>query len=135
MRSLSALLLLVVLPAPALACRFASGEVHEASLYYGLGSSSLDEYGDETVKALAANFTGCEVIYIASGHIDASELGSNAGLGQARAEDASTRLQGQGIPARDILVRDMKFDRPAQPTAANAREPLNRRVELVMVVR
>jgi outer membrane protein OmpA-like peptidoglycan-associated protein len=135
MRSLTALLLLVALPAPALACTFARGEVHEANLYYELGSSALGMSGDETLKVMAANFIGCDVIYIASGHLDASELESNPTLGQARVEDARKRLQAQGIPARNILVRDMKFDSPAQPTAANVREPFNRRVELVVVIR
>lgn len=135
MRNLSALLLLAVLPAPALACTYSPGEVHEATLYYEFDGSSLGMLGDETLKAVAVNFRGCEVIYIASGHIDASELGSNAGLGQARAEDARKRLQAQGIPARDILVRDMKFDRPAKATPPGTREPINRRVELVVVVR
>lgn len=135
MRSLSALLLFAALPAQVLACTYDRGDVQEANLYYELGSSSLGMSGDETLKAMAANFIGCDVIYIASGHIDASELDTSPGLGQARVDDARARLQAQGIPARNILVRDMKFDSPAVATPAGTRDPFNRRVELVAVVR
>jgi outer membrane protein OmpA-like peptidoglycan-associated protein len=136
MRSLSALLLLfVAVPAPALACNFATGEVHEVNLYYELGSATLGAAGDSTVQMTATTFTGCKVLIIASGHIDASEVATSPSLGQARADDARQRLQAQGVPARTILVRDMKHDSPAVQTAANERSPLNRRVELVIVIR
>lgn len=136
MRSLTALLLLsLAAPAPALACAFDRGEVREANLYYELGSARLGLSGDETLKMVAADFIGCEVVFIASGHVDASELSTNPALGQSRADDARQRLLAQGIPERDILVRDMKHDSPAKPTGADVREPLNRRVELVAIIR
>ena len=66
MRSLSALLLFAALPAQVLACTYDRGDVQEANLYYELGSSSLGMSGDETLRVMAANFIGCDVIYIIS---------------------------------------------------------------------
>lgn len=136
MRSLNALLLLsLAAPVPALACAFDRGEVHEANLYFELGTARVGMNADETLKMFAANFIGCEVLYIASGHIDASELDSDPALGQSRADVARQRLQAEGVPERDILVRDLKHDSPAKPTDAGVREPFNRRVELIAIIR
>lgn len=135
MRSLAAwLLLLATVPAQALACGFQRGAVHDTNLYYELGSSVLATSGVQTLDVVATQARGCEILFVVSGHIDASELESNPGLSQARIEDVRRRLLAKGIAQDDIIVRDMKFNSPALPTGPGSREPLNRRAHLVIVV-
>jgi outer membrane protein OmpA-like peptidoglycan-associated protein len=127
------LLLCAALPAPALACDYAPGKVFSLTLYYELDASSLGASGQQTLDSVS-QLSGCNIIYILSSHLDASEVASRPELGQARGDDARQRILARGVPKRDIFVRDMKFDSPAVPTAPGVREPLNRRVDLLVLI-
>ena len=67
-----------------------------------------------------------------SGHADRSGTPEfNQRLSQRRAEAVGAALMSQGVARETIIIRGFGESRPLVPTADGAREPQNRRVEIV----
>ncbi len=116
----------------AIACRPAteSGFV----VYFGFNETNLTDAARKTLDAVVAavNVIGTEALSVV-GHTDTvGSVGFNQGLSEARARRVSDALTARGVPAGAMTLAGRSENDLAIATGDNVREPLNRRVEVVL---
>jgi len=67
------------------------------------------------------------------GHTDTvGSVGYNQDLSEARARQVAEALTARGVPPGAMTLAGRSENQPAVDTGENVREPLNRRVEIVL---
>lgn len=117
--------------APAPAC-----ENVDFIVYFEFDRSDLTTQAADTISAAAQRASSCAVTRVnIEGHADRSGSPAyNTALSERRARAVSAELVRRGIPASTITVEALGESQPAVDTPDGAREPLNRRSEVVIVV-
>jgi outer membrane protein OmpA-like peptidoglycan-associated protein len=117
--------------APAPAC-----ENVDFIVYFEFDQSDLTTQASDTIAAAAQRASNCSVTRVnIEGHADRSGSPAyNTALSERRARAVSAELVRRGIPASAITVEALGESQPAVETPDGAREPLNRRAEVVIVV-
>lgn len=102
-------------------------------VYFGLNSASLTARARQIViEAAQAARSGSTVIEV-GGHTDAAgSPAANQRLSRRRAEAVASELRRQGIAGDSISITAHGETQPAVPTRSGAREPRNRRVEIIL---
>lgn len=116
----------------AIACRPAteSGFV----VYFGFNESNLTDAARETLDAViaAVRVLGTDALSVV-GHTDTvGSVDFNQGLSETRANRVADALSARGVPAGGMTLAGRSENDPAVNTGDNVREPLNRRVEIVL---
>lgn len=116
----------------AIACRPAteSGFV----VYFGFNETNLTDAARQTIDAVVAavNVLGIEALSVV-GHTDTvGSTGFNQGLSEARANRVADALASRGVPAGAMTLAGRSENNLAVATGDDVREPLNRRVEVVL---
>ncbi len=128
--SLALVACVVVLAAPAIA-----RERIVTNVYFDWGSTTLDAKASDAVKAAAPKAKACEYNGLrVVGHADTSHTEEDStALGMARARAVRDALVANGLADSAISVATHGELDLAKATADGVREPLNRRVEIVVV--
>jgi outer membrane protein OmpA-like peptidoglycan-associated protein/outer membrane protein W len=118
-------------PAAAPAC-----ENVDFIVYFEFDESDLTTQAADTIGAAAQRSANCSVTRVnIEGHADRSGSPAyNTALSERRARSVSAELVRRGIPASAITIEALGESAPAVDTPDGAREPLNRRSEVVIVV-
>ncbi|MGG5807807.1 OmpA family protein [Falsiroseomonas sp. CW058] len=103
-------------------------------VYFDIRSASLTARARELVaEAAQAARSGRAARIEVTGHADRSGTPAvNMRLSLRRAQAVAQELQRRGVARGDITIRGAGEAEPAVPTADGAREPQNRRVEIVV---
>lgn len=103
-------------------------------VFFDWDRADLTDRARQIIGEAAAATTRMQVARIdVAGHADRSGTARhNQALSLHRAEAVAAELVGHGVPARSITVAAFGETRPLIATADGAREPRNRRVEIVM---
>ena len=120
----------VVAPAPAAA----PAPARTYLVFFDFDRADLTDRARQIITDAAQNSRRMQVTRIeVSGHADRSGTPQyNQRLSQRRAEAVATELTRQGVSREQIMVQAFGESRPLVPTADGAREPQNRRVEIVL---
>ncbi len=103
-------------------------------VYFGFNETNLTDAARETIDAVVAavNVLGAEALSVV-GHTDTvGSVDFNQGLSESRARRVSDALTARGVPAGAMTLAGRSENDPAVNTGDNVREPLNRRVEVVL---
>ncbi len=116
----------------AIACRPAteSGFV----VYFGFNKTNLTDAARQTLDAVVAavRVLGTDALSVV-GHTDTvASVEYNQTLSEARANRVANALTARGVPAGALTLAGRSENNPAVDTGDNVREPLNRRVEIVL---
>jgi outer membrane protein OmpA-like peptidoglycan-associated protein len=103
-------------------------------VYFDLRSAALTTRARQLVAEAAQSArSGAGARIEVGGHADRSGTPqANMALSRRRAEVVAAELRRQGVRREDITVTAFGETQPAVPTADGAREPQNRRVEIVI---
>lgn len=102
-------------------------------VYFGLNSASLTARARQVVAEAAQSARGGVTRIELSGHADASGTATtNRRLSRQRAEAVASELRRRGVARDSITITAHGEAQPAIPTGSAAREPRNRRVEIVI---
>jgi outer membrane protein OmpA-like peptidoglycan-associated protein len=121
-------------PAPAPAPAAAPAPARTFLVFFDFARADLTDRARQIIAdaASSAQQSGTTRIEIA-GHTDT--VGSaryNQGLSERRANAVAAELERRGVPRSAMVIQGFGFTRLLVPTAANVREPQNRRVEIVL---
>ena len=128
----------VVPPAPAPAPAPAAAPAPEAArsylVFFDWDSAALNARARQIVTEAAQAASRVQVTRIeVAGHADRSGTPAyNLALSRRRAEAVAAALVMQGVAKQAISIEAFGETRPLVPTAEGAREPQNRRVEIVL---
>jgi outer membrane protein OmpA-like peptidoglycan-associated protein len=103
-------------------------------VYFGFNETNLTDAARETLDAViaAVNALGTSALSVV-GHTDTvGSDGYNQGLSENRANRVANALSSRGVPAGGMTLAGRSENDPAVNTGDNVREPLNRRVEIVL---
>lgn len=105
-------------------------------VYFEFDRSDLTTQAADTIAAAAQRASSCSVTRVnIEGHADRSGSAAyNTALSERRARSVSAELVRRGIPASAITIEALGESRPAVNTPDGAREPLNRRSEVAIIV-
>ena len=116
----------------AIACR---GSVESGFVaYFGFNATNITDRARQTLDAVVAavNKLGTTALSVV-GHTDTvGSVGYNQGLSEVRANRVADELIARGVPAGAMTLAGRSENQPAVDTGENVREPLNRRVEIVL---
>jgi OOP family OmpA-OmpF porin len=116
----------------AIACR---GSVESGFVaYFGFNETNITDRARQTLDAVVAavNKLGASALSVV-GHTDTvGSTAYNQGLSEARARNVAEALTARGVPALAMTLAGRSENQPAVDTGDNVREPLNRRVEIVL---
>ena len=103
-------------------------------VFFDWDKSVLTSDAQAIIKAAAANSRTMKITQIeATGHADRSGTDAyNLRLSQRRAESVKAELSRLGIPAGEVVIRWKGEREPLVQTPDGAREPQNRRVEIIL---
>lgn len=103
-------------------------------VFFDWDKANLTDRARGIVKDAANGAAGAQTTRIeVSGNTDASGTPQyNQGLSLRRAETVATELVKDGVAKTAITIQALGETRPLVPTAPGAREPRNRRVEIVL---
>jgi outer membrane protein OmpA-like peptidoglycan-associated protein len=103
-------------------------------VFFDWDRADLSSRAREIIREAAANAQRASLTRIeVQGHADRSgDPGYNQRLSQRRAEAVAAQLVRDGVARAAISVQAFGESRPLVPTADSAREPQNRRVEIVL---
>ncbi len=116
----------------AIACRPATESGFVA--YFGFNETNITDRARQTLDAVVAavrklGTTALSVV----GHTDTvGSTAYNQGLSEARARNVAEALAARGVPALAMTLAGRSENQLAVQTGDNVREPLNRRVEIVL---
>jgi outer membrane protein OmpA-like peptidoglycan-associated protein len=116
----------------AIACRGSTESGFVA--YFGFNESNITDRARQTLDAVVAavNKLGTTALSVV-GHTDTvGSVDYNQGLSETRARHVANELMARGIPAGAMTLAGRSENEPAVDTGDNVREPLNRRVEIVL---
>jgi outer membrane protein OmpA-like peptidoglycan-associated protein len=116
----------------AIACRPATESGFVA--YFGFDETNITDRARQTLDAVVAavNALGTTALSVV-GHTDTvGSVGYNQGLSETRARNVAEALIARGIPAGAMTLAGRSENNLAVATGDNVREPLNRRVEVVL---
>ena len=116
----------------AIACRPATESGFVA--YFGFNETNITDRARQTLDAVVAavNALGTTALSVV-GHTDTvGSVGYNQGLSEARANRVADALIARGVPAGAMTLAGRSENQLAVDTGDNVREPLNRRVEIVL---
>jgi OOP family OmpA-OmpF porin len=103
-------------------------------VYFGFNETNLTDAARETVDAVVAavNALGTNALSVV-GHTDTvASVEYNQALSERRANRVADALSARGVPAGAMTLAGRSENEPAVATGDNVREPLNRRVEIVL---
>ena len=103
-------------------------------VYFGFDKTNLTDAARATIDEVVAavNAMGTSALSLV-GHADTvGSTGYNQGLSEARANRVANALSARGVPAGGMTLAGRSENDPAVNTGDNVREPLNRRVEIVL---
>ncbi len=103
-------------------------------VFFDWDSADLNDRARQIIADAAAASTHVEVTRIeVNGHTDASGSAvHNQALSERRAQAVAAELVRDGVAENEIVTRGFGESQPLVPTAAGAREPQNRRVEIIL---
>jgi outer membrane protein OmpA-like peptidoglycan-associated protein len=111
---------------PAMAQQDACKET--VDVYFESGSANLLQTARDILLITSGRVAACPApLIIVVAHIDGAEAQTTPDIGQRRAEAVAAILRAnlQDVP---VLTQDLGFTQPRRRTAADVREPQNRRV-------
>jgi outer membrane protein OmpA-like peptidoglycan-associated protein len=105
-------------------------------VYFEWDQSDLTDQAVQTVSSAASQAARCSIVRVSvEGHADRSGAPAyNVALSERRARAVRDELVRRSVPASSITVEARGESDPAVDTPDGAREPLNRRSEVVIVV-
>jgi OOP family OmpA-OmpF porin len=103
-------------------------------VYFGWDRADLTDQSRQAINAAVNEARRCTISSVVlDGHADRSGAASyNVGLSERRARTVRDEMVRLGVPASAISINAYGESRPAVPTPDGVREPLNRRVEIVI---
>ncbi len=103
-------------------------------VFFDFDRADLNERARQIIAEAAAASARVQLTRIeVNGHTDAAGTPAyNQALSLRRAEAVKGELVRDGVAERDIAVRGLGQTQPLVPTAPGAREPQNRRVEIIL---
>lgn len=98
-------------------------------IFFDPGSATLSSKNLAAVRQ-DVGFFGRQVPHpiLIAGGADTAEAVANPGVSLARAEAVANELEGDGIPAADVIVRDNGTQQPMLPSGPNVSQVMNRYV-------
>jgi len=121
-------------PAPVVAQAAAPAPARTFLVFFDFDRADLTDRARQIVAeaATSAQRTGTTRIEV-SGHTDTvGSAAYNQALSQRRAAAVAAELERRGVPRSAMVLQGFGFTRLLVPTAANVREPQNRRVEIIL---
>jgi OOP family OmpA-OmpF porin len=103
-------------------------------VYFGFNETNLTDAARETLDAViaAVRVLGTDALSVV-GHTDTvASVEYNQALSERRANRVADALSARGVPAGGMTLAGRSENDPAVNTGDNVREPLNRRVEIVL---
>jgi outer membrane protein OmpA-like peptidoglycan-associated protein len=116
----------------AIACR---GSIESGFVaYFGFNETNITDRARQTLDAVVAAVRKLGTTALAVvGHTDTvGSLEYNQTLSERRANRVAEELAARGVPVDAMTLAGRSWAEPAVDTGANVREPLNRRVEIVL---
>jgi OOP family OmpA-OmpF porin len=121
-------------PAPAPVAAPAPAPSRTYLVFFDWDKADLTERARQIIAEAAQNAARVQVTRIeVNGYTDASGTPQyNQKLSVKRAQNVAAELVKDGVPENEITVQGFGETHPLVPTAAGAREPQNRRVEIIL---
>ena len=121
-------------PAPAIVAAAAPAPARTFLVFFDWDRADLTDRARQIIAEAATNARTVRSTRIeVSGHADRTGSAAyNQRLSVRRAEAVAAELVRRGIARNEMTIQGFGFDRPLVPTAMGAREPHNRRVEIVL---